>query len=163
VCIPPTGNTCILGPTRVHNTNGISIGSAVLHSSRQSVATLYNGPTLPLQKLPTPMGLPANTRFIWPTLASDETRSSAGREFQTTAMETPKSLDSRTILVVRRTMQHISGAVYWPRMKPARSRRTDTLAPTRSSICTRCAQNTSRGWPKTTALLTVHFFIMPEL
>jgi len=56
-------NTCFLGPTRVHNRNGISICSAFLlpflHSSwlrlRQTVHILYNW-TSPLQKLPLPMG-----------------------------------------------------------------------------------------------------------
>ena len=35
MCTPP--NTCFLGPrpTRVHNSNGISIGSVILHSSQQ--------------------------------------------------------------------------------------------------------------------------------
>jgi len=36
-------NTCLLWPTRVHSPNGISIGSAVLHISRQSVVILHNG------------------------------------------------------------------------------------------------------------------------
>ena len=33
-------------------------------------------------------------------------------------------------------LQQISGAVCWPRMRPARSRRPDTLSPTHSGICT---------------------------
>jgi len=52
VCIPP--NTCFLGPTRVLNRNAISIGSAILHSSPQSVPILYNGPPLPPENCPFP-------------------------------------------------------------------------------------------------------------
>jgi len=53
VCISP--NTRFLGPTRVKLSNGISIGSAVLHSSRHRVALLYNEPSLFPLKLPLPM------------------------------------------------------------------------------------------------------------
>ena len=64
---PP--NAFFFGPNRVHNQNGISIGSAVLHSSPHSVPVLYNGPALPLSKLPLPMGAwtPSNTWFLGPT------------------------------------------------------------------------------------------------
>jgi len=37
VCKPQVAPVCLLGPTRVHNPNGISIGSAILDSSWQSV------------------------------------------------------------------------------------------------------------------------------
>jgi len=49
VCTLP--NTCFLGPSRVQIPNGVSIGSAVLHSSRhtQSVSILYNWPPFPLK------------------------------------------------------------------------------------------------------------------
>jgi len=36
-------NLCILLPTRLHNPNGKSIDSAVLHSSRQKAPILYSG------------------------------------------------------------------------------------------------------------------------
>ena len=52
-CAPPS-DTCLLGPTRVHTPNSISIGSAVqpfLHSLRQSAPILYNGPPLSPLKL----------------------------------------------------------------------------------------------------------------
>jgi len=45
VCTPP--KACFLGPTRVQIPNGISIVSAVLHSSLQRVPVLYNGHPLP--------------------------------------------------------------------------------------------------------------------
>jgi len=42
-----SSNTCFLGPTRVHIQKGIVIGSAVfLHSTRQRIPILYNGPPL---------------------------------------------------------------------------------------------------------------------
>ena len=51
-CRPPS-NTWLLGPTLVFIPNGISIGSAILRSSLQSVPILYDGPPLPPpQKLP---------------------------------------------------------------------------------------------------------------
>jgi len=45
-------NTLFLGPTRVHNPNGISIGSAILQGSRQSVLVPYDGPLLSLKIAP---------------------------------------------------------------------------------------------------------------
>ena len=39
-------------PNRVHTRNGISIGSAVLHTSRQKVPILYNEPPFPLKIAP---------------------------------------------------------------------------------------------------------------
>ena len=38
-------------PTRIYNSNGISIGLAVLHSSPQRVPILYNGPQSPPLKI----------------------------------------------------------------------------------------------------------------
>jgi len=49
-------NLCILQPTRVHNPNGKSTGSAVLHSSRQKLPILYNGCPYP-PELPRSIGL----------------------------------------------------------------------------------------------------------
>ena len=49
ICVP--SNTWFLGPTRVFVPNGVSIGSAVLHS----ISILYNGPRLP-KKLLLPLG-----------------------------------------------------------------------------------------------------------
>jgi len=46
-------NMWFLRRTRVHNPQGISIGSAVLHSSRQNVCILYSGPpSSPLKSAP---------------------------------------------------------------------------------------------------------------
>jgi len=42
MCTP----SCFRGPLRVYVPNGISIGSAALHSSRQRVPILYDGPSL---------------------------------------------------------------------------------------------------------------------
>jgi len=47
-----TSNTCFLGPTQVHIPNDISIGSAVWHSSQQTVPILYKWPLILLSKLP---------------------------------------------------------------------------------------------------------------
>jgi len=68
-------NTCFVEPTRVHNPNGISIGSAVFAQiTRQSVAILYNGTPLPL-KIAHSHGrtsTPSNTWF--PTHPSPQTK-----------------------------------------------------------------------------------------
>jgi len=50
----PLSETCFLGSTRVHTTDGISMGSAVLNSSLQEVpiSLLYNGRPLSPSKLP---------------------------------------------------------------------------------------------------------------
>jgi len=48
----PPSNTCFLGATQVHIPNCISIGSAILHSSWQTVLIFYNGPPLFPSKLP---------------------------------------------------------------------------------------------------------------
>ena len=63
---------------------------------------------------------------------SDETWSSAGREFQTTALETAKSLVPSIVLVLRTTSFRASADLCWPQIRPARSRRPDTLAPART-------------------------------
>jgi len=63
-------NTCFLGPTRVHNRNGISVGSAVFDSSRQSVVGHARACPFPLNYALACMGRsgpPSNTRFLWPT------------------------------------------------------------------------------------------------
>ena len=63
----PRSKTWFLGPIRVRKPNGISIGSAVLYSSPQSVPILYNGP---LKIGPFPWGdldPPSNTWFPGPT------------------------------------------------------------------------------------------------
>jgi len=60
-------NAWFFGPIRAHKPNGISIGSAVLYSSPQSVPILYNGP---LKIGPFPWGdldPPSNTWFPGPT------------------------------------------------------------------------------------------------
>jgi len=49
-------NRCFLGSTQVQIPNGIWIGSAVLHSSRQSHYTLQCAVPFPPIKLPLPMG-----------------------------------------------------------------------------------------------------------
>jgi len=62
----PPANACFFGPTRVHNPNGISIGSAVLHNSQQSVVGHARACSFP-QKLPLGMGHsgpPSNTWFL---------------------------------------------------------------------------------------------------
>jgi len=60
-------NACFLGPTRVHNSNDMSIGSAVLHSSRQCVVSMseYASP----QNCPSPWKswTPSNIWFLEPT------------------------------------------------------------------------------------------------
>jgi len=67
ICIP--SNPQFLGPTQVSIQNGISIGSAVLHSSPYSVPLLYNGSLRFPQKLPLPLGGsgPHLTHGIGPT------------------------------------------------------------------------------------------------
>ena len=53
-------------PTRIYNSNGISIGLAVLHSSPQRVPILYNGPQSPPQNCPFPREIwtPSNTWLL---------------------------------------------------------------------------------------------------
>ena len=64
-------NTWFLGPTRVLNPNGISIGSAVLHSWPQNVPILYSrlGRPFSLKIAPSCGGTwtPSNTWFLGPT------------------------------------------------------------------------------------------------
>jgi len=65
----PQSHTCSLDPP--DSTSKITSPSVqpLLHSSRQSVPILYNGPSLPPQKLPLCRGIwiPSNTCFIRPT------------------------------------------------------------------------------------------------
>ena len=56
-CAPPY-NTCVNAPIRVPTPNGISIGSAVLHISRQRVPILYSGLSLSPQNCPFALGIP---------------------------------------------------------------------------------------------------------
>jgi len=42
-------------------------GSAILHSSLQNVPILYNGPPLPLSKLPLPWGIWTPIRYMVPS------------------------------------------------------------------------------------------------
>jgi len=67
--VPPC-STCFLGPTRVHNPNGIAIGSATLHSSRQSVVGHDSAcpPPLKIASSDRRSGPPSsNTWFLWST------------------------------------------------------------------------------------------------
>jgi len=52
--------TCVLGPTRVHITNDISIGSAVFAQLMAECPILYNGPPLPLKSDPSHRGPTSN-------------------------------------------------------------------------------------------------------
>jgi len=63
-------NTWFLGPIVAHDLNGISIGSAFMHSSPQSVPVLYSGTPFPLKiaALHWGSGPPSNTWFPRPTL-----------------------------------------------------------------------------------------------
>jgi len=45
-------NTCFLGPTRVQTQTASRYVQQFLHSSRQTVPVLYNGPSLPLKTVP---------------------------------------------------------------------------------------------------------------
>jgi len=63
-------NTCFLRPTRVHNPNGISIGSAVVaHLTSECMSSGKSGHALPLNIAPSHggSGTPSNTRFLGPT------------------------------------------------------------------------------------------------
>jgi len=78
-------------PTRVHNPNDKSIGSAVLHSLRQKVLMLYNGrpytPELPLQI--ENLDLSCNTWCFGPMRAHNET---APRSVQPRLHRWPRSV-----------------------------------------------------------------------
>ena len=77
MCIPP--NTCFPGPIQVRH--GISIGSAILHSSRHSISILYNGPLSP-QNCPFPQGRrPSNTWFLGCIRATIQTVSRSVHRF----------------------------------------------------------------------------------
>ena len=56
-------NLCFLRPTQVHNTNGKSIGSAILHSSRQRVVGRARACPSPNN---CPFWAPSNTCFLGP-------------------------------------------------------------------------------------------------
>jgi len=67
----PWSNTWFVGLISAHNTNGISIGSAIfLHRCPLSVPVLDNGTPLPPLKIAAShggCGHPSNTWFPWPT------------------------------------------------------------------------------------------------
>jgi len=63
LCTPYKCNTCFLGPTRVLNPNGISIGSAILHCSWQSVVCHARALHLCMWQ----SGDPSNTWFFGPS------------------------------------------------------------------------------------------------
>ena len=56
VCTPP--NTCFLGLTRVHNPNGISIGSAISAQLMAECRRACPGTSLPLKLMSFPLKLP---------------------------------------------------------------------------------------------------------
>jgi len=64
-------STCFLGPTRVHNSNGISIGSAVFAQFTSECRWACRGIPFP-SKLPLPIGIcaPCNTWFLGSTRLS---------------------------------------------------------------------------------------------
>jgi len=73
-----------LGPSESKSIpNGISIVSAVLHSSQQNGPILYNGPQLPRQNLPLPMGIWTHTLFYGPTRVLNPNGISIGPTFFT--------------------------------------------------------------------------------
>jgi len=67
----PASNTCFLGPTRVHNQNGISISSAIFAQMTTQCPYTLQWATPSPSKLPLPilwgMWTPSNTWFLGPT------------------------------------------------------------------------------------------------
>jgi len=76
-------NTCFLGPTLVHNPNGISIGLAVFAQDRADYPILYNRrPFLP--KLPLPIrgsGTQSNNGSLGPPKSLTHTASRSVQRF----------------------------------------------------------------------------------
>jgi len=73
-----TTKTCFLLPTRVQSQTTSWSVQPFLHSSRQRVAILYNGPPVLPLKLPVSTdesGLPSNTWFLGPSHISTQTAS----------------------------------------------------------------------------------------
>ena len=109
-CVPHL-NTCFPGPTRVHNPNSISIGSAIF---AQLTAVLLYITTNPL-KLSLPMGYlnpPSNTWFLRPTRVFNPNGISigwavfAGLSF-VTDRQTDKQTDRQTTLLVCNNRPHL--------------------------------------------------------
>jgi len=100
----PLSETCFLGSTRVHIPDGISMGSAVLHSSLQEVpiSLLYNGRPLSPSKLPLHMrgsGPPSNTWFLGPTRVHNLSGISIGSAVFCRAHSRDRETDRQTTLL----------------------------------------------------------------
>jgi len=75
-------NLCFLRPTRIHNTNGESIGLAILHSSRQNVVGHAQACPFP-NNCPFAWSIwtPSNTCFLGPIQATTQTASRSVQPF----------------------------------------------------------------------------------